>query len=69
MKRSRTDPRSLPKKKVEEQEGFPKIMMKLGGEPKVSSGFEGIRTKGDNVKECRQVKKEKNNKFWLLNWL
>lgn len=70
MKRSRTDLRSLPKKKkVKEQEGLPKIIMKLGGEPKVSNGFKASKTKGDNVKEFRQGKKEKKNKFWLLNWL
>lgn len=33
--------------------------MKLGGEPKVSNGFEAIKTKGDSVRECRQSKKEK----------
>lgn len=49
MKRSRTDPRSLPKKKVKEQVELPKIIMKLGGELKVSTGFEAIKTKGDNV--------------------
>lgn len=69
MKRSRTDPRSLPKKKVKEKVELPKIIMKIGGEPKVSTGFEAIKTKGDNVKECRQGKKEKYNKFWLLNLL
>lgn len=66
MKRSRTDPRNLLKKKFNEQEGLPKIIMKLGGEPpSFSTGFEAIKTKGSNVKECRQGKKEKNNKFWL----
>jgi len=34
-----------PEKMVKEQEGLPNSVMKLGGEPKISSGFEVIKKK------------------------
>jgi len=39
-----------------EKEGFPESVMKQGGEPRISTGFESHQEKIDYVEGCRQEK-------------